>query len=219
MSKRIIITAATILAACGGVATTADNSASASAADQGGKSKAQSKGTNDALQRMRDMQSFDTGGLPGCFDPKLSGRARAVAERNGAKPCEHESNGSAQSGAGGAAGFAGHWEGDFDGGEGSATIVQVAEGRNEYMVNVEVAGREGCSGSVRGSGAVRGNALVMLAGEGAEQCKVTFTPRGQSLALQESNCAYFHGMSCGFSGSARFKHATDTLEPPSDYSE
>jgi len=215
MSKRIVITAAAILAACGGVATTADNSAEA--ADQGKKAGAEEAGKQRALQRMREMQGFDDGGMAGCFDPKLSGRERAVAERLGGKPCEDESARAPTAGARAsgtsASGFAGHWEGQFDGGEGSATISQVAEGRNAYAIDLEVAGREGCGGSVHGTGSVRGNSLAMVKADTGEQCKVTFTRRGQSLVSQESDCSYFHGMSCGFSGTARFKHATDTLEP------
>jgi len=204
MQRSLPVSVAILLAACG-AATTTSNDAAESATQSSGKAKQQPR---------IGFENFDRGGMAGCFDPNLSGYARQQAERIGGQPC-----GLSASGAKGAEGqsdtdYAGHWSGQFDGGQGTVTIMRRSAGANDYEVNVTVAGNSGCSGEVSGSGRVSAGRLVLTeASEPDRICRVSFTRRGNSLAVSEDGCMAFHGMSCGFSGNARFVHGTDSLEP------
>lgn len=85
MRKSLPIFAA-VLTACGATATTADNAADSS---QGpGRGKQAKEVESKAIRDSRAVASWEEGGMPGCFDPSLQGRERAVAERLGGTPCE-----------------------------------------------------------------------------------------------------------------------------------
>lgn len=203
MRTRSFALAAALVTACGGATTSSSNNSSEAAgiaeAGQGKEGGNQAQPMDNSLKSFADLQgAVDSGGIPGCFDPALSGRERAVAERLGGIPCDRSGDA-----AGAASGddWAGRYDGRFDGGGGEATITRT--GGNRYAVSMDVAGERGCAGSVQGQAAVQGGRLVVnvpVPDQGG-QCRITFTRRGAGLAVEEDNCMYFHGMSCGFSGS------------------
>lgn len=104
--------------------------------------------------------------------------------------------------------FSGKWEGQFDGGTGTATITkQSAPGR--YGVDLSVIGDGGCSGAVGGDAIMNGGRLVLSepVPEGRGMCRIIMIPRGGGLSVSSDNCFYFHGMSCGFVGELARRNA------------
>ncbi|MEA3013348.1 MAG: hypothetical protein QOD42_1893 [Sphingomonadales bacterium] len=211
MKRTTPIAIAAILTACGAAATNADNAANTNqSARRGGD---QQRELDAFLKDASGMQSaVDGGGAPGCFDPSLTGRERAVAERLGAVPCPAPS-GDAAALASGGDNWAGRYVGPFDGGQGEVAIS--LEPNRLYSVNMSVAGN-GCSGQASGFNAPRGNVLALHvqtgnAVDGAGECRITMTRQGDTLRVSESgSCTELHGMSCGFSGSATRRGATAT---------
>lgn len=203
MQKTVLIPLGILLTACGVAATSADNAADTNqSAGRGGN---QQRELDAFLKDASGMQSaVDGGGAPGCFDPSLTGRERAVAERLGGVPCSATS-GDAAALASGGDNWAGRYVGPFDGGQGEVAIS--LEPNRLYSVNMSVAGN-GCSGQASGFNSPRGNVLALHiqtgnAADGAGECRITMTRQGDTLRVSESgSCTELHGMSCGFSGSA-----------------
>ena len=227
MRNRFPLAVATLLAACGAATSsnsTSDTTDSTSDAANGSSETAEAREKQappkqDPLNSFFELQdAVDSGGIPGCFDPALSGRERAVAERLGGVPCETPRTRPPAASSAGSDEFDGYWTGHFDGGGGSATIARQSPGR--YGVQVGVAGNDGCSGSVQGQATVRAGRLVLTAPipDQGGLCRITFTRSGSRLAVEEDNCMYFHGMSCGFSGSLTSRESND-LAPPEGHSE
>lgn len=206
MKKRIPIAIAAALTACGAVATTSNDSAE-SAPQKSAKAK----------QPPRvGFESFDKGGMAGCFDPKLSGYARAAAERIGGVPCK-TSTSAQSSGAPSAGGesWLGKYAGDGDGGTTEFTVTS-GGGIGRYFVDGVLVGENGCTGELSGQAVASDNRLTLtvpIPGE-RRQCQMTFTRQGRNVAVREGdNCSHFHGMSCGFTGSAQKVSSADPLEP------
>lgn len=157
-----------------------------------------------ALKQAIDLQNaIDSGGMPGCFDPSLSGRERAVAERLGGRPCS-AGDGSPQGGAGGDD-WAGEYQIDADGGGGSLTITRSSQS-GTYRASLGIGSPSGCGGGIEGRATVRRGRLEIVSDELFEgsACRVTLTRRGDRILVEEgAGCQPFHGMSCGFSGEAR----------------
>lgn len=227
--KRVLGAAsAMFLAGCGGAANTAatagnagagqttpaaENAAGGALAESAARDAApprdnlaQGYDPNAGLERARQMQSFvDNGGIPGCFDPSLSGRERAVAERLGGVPC---GNATAQrsSARGGVDTWEGEYDADVDGGSGSITIRR-ANGANRYSVSFGIGGPNGCSGGIEGPGIASGDRLTFTSAEpevDVDQCRIVLRRQGRSLAIEpEGGCYYWHGRACAFDGTAR----------------
>jgi hypothetical protein len=204
MKSTTLIGIAAILSACGAAATSGENAADAGQGSRPGNDQ-QQRELDAFLKDASGMQSaVDGGGAPGCFDPSLAGRERAVAERLGGVPCSATSGDAAALASGGDS-WAGRYVGPFDGGQGEVAIS--LEPNRLYSVNMSVAGN-GCSGQASGFNAPRGNVLALhlqtrnTADEPGE-CRITMTRQGNTLRVSESgSCTELHGMSCGFSGSA-----------------
>lgn len=88
-------------------------------------------------------------------------------------------------------------------GEVSARITQSSGGYHAAFETGSPASR--CGGSVEGAARVSGNSLTLEApwsdGQRRQICRVTLTRQGSGYAVSESNCSYFHGASCAFTGS------------------
>lgn len=224
MRKRLPFSIALLLAACGGAASTSNNAAAEAAAPSAKERAAadKKKADADALNSwFEGERAIESGGTVSCFDPNLSGRQRAVAERLGGVPCKTEGKAPSATSSAATSGFSGQWKGQNDGGDGSAVIVAQPAKPGRHGIILEVAGRDGCSGQLMGEGTIRAGRLeLVVPNDDGGQCKVTFTRRGQSLAVQENDCMQHHGMSCGFSGNLRYAgSANEGLEPPAGYSE
>jgi hypothetical protein len=200
METRLPITLTAILTACGAATTSANNSSNDMAvftdSDQNQVRGNQAQPTDDSLKSFAALQdAVESGGIPGCFDPALSGRERAVAERLGGVPCD-------RSGGSGASGdsWAGRYEGRFDGGNGIVSISPPTSA-GYHQVEVQVAGG-GCSGSATVSERPNGNRMVLSIPVDGNQglCLIDLNRRGSIIAVSENNCMELHGMSCGFSG-------------------
>jgi hypothetical protein len=186
MQRSLPVSVAILLAACG-VAATTSNDAAESATQKSGKAK----------QRARvGFESFDRGGMAGCFDPNLSGHARAAAERIGGVPC-------AEAPATTAAG-SDSWIGEYEGPavEGMTAGVSIRRGvaPNRYQVRVEVGG-PGCGGQVEGMGIAANNRMTVIVpvSEGSGQCRVQLDRNGSTLSMDESDdCLGMHGAQCRF---------------------
>jgi hypothetical protein len=209
MKKRVPIAIAAVLTACGAVATTSNDSAES----------APQKGTAKQQQTV-GFPNYEQGGMAGCFDPKLSGYARAAAERIGGVPCaESSSTGASGNGTTAAGSWAGRYEGSFDGGEGEAILTGPSRVGNNYNAELSVAGG-GCSGQASAAGAPRGNVLTLeiptgnMADDNAGLCRITLTRQGDTLRVRENGCAELHGMSCGFSGSVARRGGTTSASDP-----
>jgi hypothetical protein len=213
---RTLISAAIALAvtACGDADETNQpliNEAAAQVANGPTDQKPETK-TNETFN---EVDFSDEGGLPGCFNPSLSGRERRVAERLGATPCDTEQSSNVTTQMPEATGFAGYWTGSLDGGNGYARIFP-SENAGGYDVELDMAGGgSGCSGSLVGNASSSGNRLVVRQAipDGSGQCTVTFTRNGSALSVAENRCSYFHGASCEFNGTLQFQQAEDPLEP------
>ena len=187
MQRSIPVSFAILLAACGVAATTSNDAAESATQKSRGKAKQQPR---------IGFESFDRGGMAGCFDPRLSGYARAAAERIGGVPCE---TGAAGNNAGGDP-WVGEYEGPAD--EGMRGTVSIARGSaaNRYRVEVGVAG-PGCGGGVDGTGTVANNrmSLSVRVPDEPEQCQIFLDRNGSSLNVTEAGgCLYFHGAQCRF---------------------
>jgi hypothetical protein len=205
MQKRVPIAIAAVLTACGAVATTSNDSAE-SAPQKSAKAK---------QQPSVGFQRFDRGGMAGCFSPRLSGQARAAAERIGGVPCA-----TSQTAGAGARGASDSWAGDYEGrGDGGALSMRLdnAQTAGRYYASLEIVGEGGCSGELSAQGTASGNRMTLTqrVPDSADICRVDLTRSGQSISIKESGCAYFHGMSCGFSGGAtrRGSAAASTPSP------
>jgi hypothetical protein len=207
MKKRVPIAIAAVLTACGAVAT---NSNEAESAPQ--------KSAKAKQPPSAGFPHYEQGGMAGCFDPKLSGYARAAAERIGGVPCKQTTSATPAAARAGSDLFAGRWSADFDGGGGNVTIIPRGPTQSSYWIEMDVANSEGCAGELSGEGTARNNRLTLRLPipNDTNQCVVDFTRQGRNLSIRADNCHYFSGMSCGFTGTARFVHATETLEPPMD---
>lgn len=163
MRKVTFVGMAAILGACGGVATSSNNSAESAA--QGG--------------------------------------AKAAPQ--------------ARSGAGGDS-----WVGDYAGdGDGGGTQFAVRAGRvtGTYAVTGELVGdgeAQGCAGEISGNATAAGSRLTLVVPipEDSMQCRVTFTRQGTRVQVEEENCSYFHGMSCGFSGNVSRRRSAAAAPAP-----
>lgn len=195
MYSRIHIVIAALLTACGAVATTGDNATESVDADQGSRRGKQKQPAEEdpAIKAARDMAGWDEGGMPGCFDPSLSGRERAVAERLGGVPCE---GGNVQQASGD------RWPGAYGG------LEIAAAGPNRYSVRVEIAA-PGCGGEIAGTASGSGDRLVMSAPPPVpgdyRQCRLDLEHRGASVRVtSDGDCYLFHGAQCeGFDGDYR----------------
>lgn len=101
----------------------------------------------------------------------------------------------------------GRYEGRLEGGDGEATIRKAAG--NSYLVDVTVA-EKGCVGNAKGKARMIGTALVLQprpldALRENRQCRISFTPKGHALVVEEANCLGYHGSACGFSGTLQHK--------------
>jgi len=103
-----------------------------------------------------------------------------------------------------APGWAGSYDGTFEGNNarGTLEIVQTANGR----LNVDLGiGAPGCAGGVtyRDVAAPAGDTLVLTrpAGEG-EQCKLTLKRKGGTIDIAEEDCNA-HGFECSFNGTVK----------------
>lgn len=191
MRKGVLVSIAALLAACCAVATTT-NDAAESAPQKSAKAK---------KQPSAGFRRYEEGGMAGCFDPKLSGYARAAAERIGGVPCETPSGATGQPGSGDP--WIGEYGGRGDGAEMMLTIAaRGAPGR--YAVSATLIGDDGhCGGSLEGTGTAAGNRMTLTAPLGADlQCRMTFTRQGSTLTIARSDaCAHASGRSCGFGDS------------------
>lgn len=212
MKRTTLIAIAAILSACGAAITSGDNAADASQGSRRGK---QARPAEDPMIReARELEeAVQSGGMPGCFDPSLRGRQRAVAERLGGVPCAASPGAAASAPARGGQSFAGYWSGGFEGGEVSAQIT--ARGGNRFHVEVTTNNpATSCGGSISGVGAATGDRLsfsdTMSLGEaGDASCTMHLTRQGNRLSLSsEGDCHYWSGMSCGFGGTLRLQGAT-----------
>jgi hypothetical protein len=206
MQKGIFVSVAALLAACGGSATTnsSETDSTAPLTDRANVQKAAQIG----------FQRYDQGGMAGCFDPNLSGYARAAAERIGGVPCEETSQvDRADSDA---------WIGEYQGpaveGMTGTVSVERGTGANRYRVGVDVFG-SGCSGGVGGVGVVSGNRmnLSVRVPDSAEQCRITLDRSGASLRVSEvEGCLYFHGAQCRFDANVSRQRSASTApqRPP-----
>ena len=220
MRRRFPTTLAIFLTACGGAGVATNNVVGSEANAQRGSGNNQQYDSRAGIDDAIAAHGYtNNGGIPGCFDPALSGRARAVAERGGAVPCESSGKSDASARNASVSGFDGYWAGDFDGSAGEAIIARGAGGR--YGVQLSVSNREGCAGEIQGQASVQGGRLVLVdrIPNGGGICRVTMTRRGATLTVEEDNCAFHHGLSCGFSGTLRFRESNEGLEPPADHSE
>jgi hypothetical protein len=186
MQRSLPVSVAILLAACG-VAATTSNDAAESATQSSGKAK----------QRQRvGFESFDRGGMAGCFDPNLSGYARQAAERIGGVPCAEAPATSATG--------SDPWIGEYEGpaAEGMTGHVSIAAGTapNRYRLGIDVTG-PGCSGSINGTGIATNNrmSLTERAPGQAEQCRISLVRNGSTIVVGEiEGCLYFHGAQCSF---------------------
>lgn len=108
-----------------------------------------------------------------------------------------------------ASGFAGEYGGTSDGGKAIATIQQASPGN--YTIEHTIIGtRDGCGGSVRGAASASGNILELRIPniEAMETCVMTYRKNGNSLAVSEKSCGYYHGRSCAFDGALIRKAGT-----------
>ena len=201
MPTRTALIIAAALTACGAAATSSNDVAESM--DQRGSRSAKQKPArpdpNAGLDNARAMAGWDEGGMPGCFDPSLSGRQRAVAERLGGVPCESGASGTAASGSD-------TWPGTYaarvEGGTATMSI-GAGGGAGRYRVGFEVVTPSGCSGTVDGMAVASGNrlSLIVPVPDSASQCRVDISRSGGRLAAQESGCFYFHCAQCTFTGS------------------
>jgi hypothetical protein len=184
MQKAFLFRSAVLLAACGVLATTS-NDAAESAPRKTAKAKQQPR---------IGVQRYEQGGMAGCFNPSLSGYARAAAERIGGVPCDRPS------GAGQAGGDP--WEGQYTG-TGEMKIAR-AGGAN-YSVRIDTV-RPGCGGEIEGVAPANANRLTLSVPvqAGYQQCRIVFDRSGGSLqATTSGDCYLFHGGECKFAGTHR----------------
>jgi len=203
MNRSVPILVGFLLTACGAAVTSGNNSADAR---QGARrSTTHRPDPNAGLENARARASWDEGGAPGCFDPALRGRERAVAERLGAVPCSVTSQGAAALARGGDS-WVGRYAATFDGARGEVIISR----EPNRLLRVELSmGGNGCAGSALGFVAPpRGSVLNFEnqtgnQADGFTSCRIALDRRGNLLRVSESGvCTDLHGMSCGFSGSA-----------------
>lgn len=197
------IAIAAILTACGAAATSADNSADASqSARRGGDQQRKQQRELDAyLKEAADMESaVQNGGIPGCFDPSLTGRERAVAERLGGVPCSETSQGAAALASGGD-----NWSGRYRGGgeyAGGDLNIRRADA-TRYYLRFEI-GAPGCGGEIDGIGHATANRMTISVSvpDSDQQCRIMLDRQGSTLRVNEGGaCSYFHGAQCSFNGS------------------
>jgi hypothetical protein len=205
MKKRVPIVIAAVLTACGAVATTSNNSAE-SAPQKGAKAK---------QPPSAGFPRYEQGGMAGCFDPRLSGYARAAAERIGGVPCA-----ASRTTGGGAGGASGSWAGDYEGrGDGGSLSMRLdnAQTPGRYYASLEIVGEGGCSGELSAQGTALGDRMTLTqrVPDSADICRVNLTRSGQTISIRERGCTYFHGMSCGFSGSATRRGSAAASTPSS----
>lgn len=212
MRKGLPIIAA-ILTACGAAVTTADNAADA---NQGSRRAKQTRppAEDPAIRQAREMEAaIEGGGMPGCFNPSLRGRERAVAERLGGVPCAGASGAAAGASARGGQSFAGNWSGIFQGGQVDAEISP--RGGNRFHVELTTSNPEtSCGGGMSGNGSATGNRLsisdtLVLGDTGNASCTMHLTRQGDRLSLNGvGDCHYWSGMSCGMGGTLRLQGVT-----------
>lgn len=203
MQKTVLIPLGIVLTACGVAATTANNSAADAAdANQGARrGGAQQRELDAYLKEAADMESaVENGGMPGCFDPSLSGRQRAVAERLGGVPCSETSQGAAALASGGDS-WSGHYTGSGEHTGGDLNIRRADTTR--YHVAFEI-GAPGCGGEIDGIGHATANRMTISVSvpDSDQQCRIMLDRQGSTLHVNEGGaCSYFHGAQCSFNGS------------------
>jgi hypothetical protein len=198
MKKRVPIAIAAVLTACGAVATTSNDSAES----------APQKRTKAKPQPRVGVESFDRGGMAGCFDPKLSGYARAAAERIGGVPCKTATSAD-QSGVD-------PWAGQYTG---TAEMKIARAGPGRYSVYID-AGGPGCGGEIEGPATASGDRLTLAVKSpqpGYQQCRIMFDRAGSTLQASTSgDCYLFTGGDCSFDGPyRRSQPASATARAPS----
>ncbi len=90
-------------------------------------------------------------------------------------------------------------------GEGQLTATVVHAGGRDYEVELDTTTR-GCGGSVKGTGTLRGNVLVVRGrtSAGDPLCVVSLEFQGRTVRMDEGEgCTFYHGAACGFSGTLR----------------
>lgn len=199
MQKSALASVGLFLTACGGLAATSNNAADASQGSA--RIKQTTMPESDAINDARAVASWDEGGMPGCFDPSLSGRERAVAERLGGVPCSETSKGAAALAGGGD-----NWSGLYRGGgaEGASGELNIRRAdATRYHVALGI-GAPGCGGQIDGIGHASANRMTMSVDvpDGGRQCRLVMDRQGSTLHLSQSaDCNYFHGAQCSFDGS------------------
>lgn len=195
MKKRVPIAIAAVLTACGAVTTTSNDAAES----------APQKSAKPRQQPRVGFERFDRGGMAGCFDPKLSGYARAAAERIGGVPCKTPSG--ADQGGGDP------WAGQYSG---TAEMKITRAGPGRYSVYID-SGGPGCGGEIEGGATASGNRLTLSVNPpqpGYQQCRVMFDRTGSTLQASTSgDCSLFHGGACGFAGPYRRTQSASAPAP------
>ena len=101
------------------------------------------------------------------------------------------------------AGFAGTYDGPFEGGPGTVTI---SGSGPTYRAQIIVVGEGGCVAEIDARARTRGDGLTIREthpdAPDSGVCQITMTRTGDRLALRETSCAAFHGMGCTFTGTA-----------------
>ena len=190
MQKSVLVLAAAALAACGAAVTSSNDAA---------QSATQKNRPNAPPPGGVGFQNFDEGGMAGCFDPNLTGYPRAAAERAGGVPCQGGKSGVSTS-------SSDPWLGTYMARvEGGTATMSIANGGapSRYRVGFEVTTPSGCSGEVDGVAVASGNrlSLIVPVPDSGSQCRIDINRNGARVAAQESDCFYFHGAQCEFSGS------------------
>lgn len=100
--------------------------------------------------------------------------------------------------------------GDYAGkGEGNLSVrTLILDSETGEVAAEVVTGAPGCGGGFVGIGELKEGVLALKPWrkeEGAEECVVTlrFDPTGKSATIEESECSYYHGAACAFSGTVK----------------
>lgn len=165
--------------------------------------------TDPALQHMRDMAGFmDAGGPSGCYDPKqVTGYNRTVMERMGGTPCPSSApKPPSPMARGSVSGWTGKYRDVFDGGKG---FVDIAPQGAAYKVDVTVAGRGACSGSVSGTATPRGDQLDLTVDTGFDPPVCTVSMKRTGNRLDVTGTAASPCTACPATSSAAWRRRVD----------
>ncbi len=188
-----VVAAFALLAACGGTEPSNITKAAAAAKTETPVAAATPTPMKTTAASSSDPSMWDwsRGGAVNCYDRnRVTQRQAEVAERSGAAPCDGEKATAPSAAASGD--WAGHYEGPFDGGPGSVTLMQERKDSPRYHVRVAVSGEGGCSGEAQGMGTPRGNSMTLHSLGSA--CEISLIRQGRSLRVGENNCSDMHGI-------------------------